>query len=384
MPTKKTYNSHSGNRRSGGGLGHCWRLLSTFSVRLMTGLQVMAGVSLLGCAASVYVNPATVSFVSIVTMAFPFFVAGVVGVGLLALLFTPRRAWISLLALILCSGSIRNYCPVNYPEEPPADSYHVMTWNLGAIKWDDSSRVALKDYLQHADLDLLCLQEICPTRVDTLISALRYRMPYNSRIGSDQKGSGVSLLSRWPVVGADSISISGNNRIQAFYVLMGEADTLIVVNCHFQSYHLDPETRTGYNAIVHQKQTDRDSMERTSHTLLRHIRENSAVRGLQVDTVADFLRSHAGRKILLMGDFNDTPVSYARQTIFEAAPLCDAWRDTGTGIGRTFNRDGIYVHIDHIFCSEQHFRPYKCSIGQTLLSDHYPVDCYIAPINNTK
>lgn len=357
-----------------------WHYICQFSTQLTTAMQCIAALMLGASAGSVYVSPDSIHGVSILGLGFPFFLAFAVLVGCIALLFTPRRSWISLVGLLACCGSIRNYSPINLPSEPPAEAWHVMTWNLGGVQWDDSSRTALKEYIQRADLDIACFQEICPTRSDTLAQALRYRMPYSSFSGKDDGGTGISILSRWPIIGVDTLSDHGANRAQAYTLLLAPGDTLFVVNVHMESMHIPHETRTDYSAIVHREQTNRDTVETISKTLLQHIAENSAIRSHQADSVADYIRHHAGQKILVMGDFNDTPISYTRQTLYEAAPLTDCWRATGTGIARTFNRNAFYVRIDHIFCSSAHFVPYQCRIDHSKLSDHYPVDTYIGNI----
>ncbi|MCI5757712.1 MAG: AP endonuclease, partial [Bacteroidales bacterium] len=56
--------------------------------------------------------------------------------------------------------------------------------------------------------------------------------------------------------------------------------------------------------------------------------------------------------------------------------LRDAYAATGRGIGRSFNRDAIYVRIDHMFCSSS-LRPYDAHIDrQATASDHYPLVCH--------
>lgn len=358
---------------------------SQFIATLMVMLQCAAVTMLIICAASVWVSPADCSWSSIIGLCFPFALAGCIGVGVVALLLACRTAWISLLGLLLCCLSIRDYCPVNLEEDIPADSWHVMTWNLGATEWNDSARNALKDYLRYAQLDLLCMQEFSPAHTDTLAEALKSTMPYSSCRTSYNGNTNISIISRWPIVRTDSLLFNEGMRAMAFHLLLAPEDTLIVVNCHLRSMHLSGETRSTYHSMVKREETNRDTMENVTKTLFQHVRENSIVRSAQVDTVAQYIHQHKDKKILVMGDMNDTPISYTRHTLMRSADLTDCYRATGNGIGRTFNRDAIYVRIDHIMCSTKHFRPYRCQVGKTLLSDHNPVDTYIQPLTlNTK
>lgn len=356
-----------------------WRNTRHILVWLMTALQCAAVGMLLLCAASVYVSPARCSWTSVLGLGFPVVVGSCVVVGLLSLIFTPKRTWISLLGILLCCGSLRNYCPVNLPHDIPEDAYHIMTWNIGGVSWEDSSRNALKAYLCVAQPHLLCIQEINSARSDTLAQTLRHILPYSNYSGRNNEETGVMILSRWPIIHVDTIMGTGAHRAQHYTLLMAPGDTLHVVNVHLQSMHLDADVRTDYSAIVKGQQTNRDTMRTTSRTLLQQVRENGIIRAHQTDSVVQYLSQLSGKKIIICGDFNDTPISYTRQQIIKSAPLTDCWRAAGNGIGRTFNRDAIYVRIDHIFCSEAHFKPYGARIDHTRLSDHYPVDVYLRP-----
>lgn len=354
--------------------------LHSFGKNVMTTLQIVAVGMLLCCAASVYVSPHAYSIVSILTLGFPFLLTLAIIIGLLALLFTPRRSWITLLGLLLCSGTIRNYCPLNLPAAAPDSAWHVMTWNMGGTDWNDSlTRASLANYLINEQLDLLVVQEISSPHADLLAANLSSRMPYSSFNG-ECEWYGHAIISRWPVLSSEKLTALGGNRTVLHQLQMPQGDTLFVVSCHLQSMHLDHAVRSDYSAIVHRQETNRDSMQQTSETLLQHIRENGALRALQADTVAQFLRAHTGRSVIVAGDLNDSPVSYTRQTIAEAAPLTDCFRASGNGIGRSFNRDAIYVRIDHLFCTDN-FKPYACRLGQTRISDHYPMHCYLLPLN---
>lgn len=352
--------------------------LQAFGTQVMTTLQTVAVGTLLLCSASVYVSPQTVKALSVFTLGFPFLLLLAIVIGLLALLFTPRRAWITLLGLVLCSGTIRNYCPVNIPRSAPDSSWHVMTWNMGGTTWDDSSRTVLHTFLEKQRLDILVVQEISSPNAGQLANCLKDQMPYSRFLG-DSQWYGHSIFSRWPILTGEKLTVSGANRAILYQIQSPLEDTLFVVSCHLQSMHLDSDVRSDYSAIVHRQETNRDSVQQTSNTLLRHIMDNGALRALQADTIAQFLRAHAGRPVIVAGDFNDTPVSYTRQVIAEAAPLTDCFRASGNGIGRSFNRDAIYVRIDHLFCTEN-FKPYACRLEQTPISDHYPLHGYLLPL----
>ena len=112
-----------------------------------------------------------------------------------------------------------------------------------------------------------------------------------------------------------------------------------------------------------------------NRTLLRKISRAAVKRARQVTEVAAFLRQHEGMSMLLCGDFNDSPVSYPHHVIDDI--LTDCYRSSGNGLGFTYRRYGMYVRIDHIFCSDD-WRAYQCKVDtKTTTSDHYPITCWI-------
>ena len=361
---------------------HSWRTLRRLMAHTLTAAQLVCVAAFGACAASVYISPVKCSWLSVLGLGFPLLLGLVCGVLLLALIFTPRRAWISLVGILACIGSIRNYMPFNIPSEPPVDAWHVMSWNVGGAAWNDSTHDAMRTFLTESQLDLLGLQELGNARADKFREALSYRMPYFCNQASNDDYTGLCLFSRWPIVGNEIICRSSGNMAQAYSVVISPKDTLIVLNCHLQSMHIDNNTRSDYEAIMHRENTNADTLETTSRSIVRYIRENSKIRALQADTIYQYLEKNSNKRLIVMGDFNDTPISYTRQHIMQAAPLLDCFREAGNGISRTFNRNAIYVRIDHILASGIYFKPYATHVTTTKLSDHNPVETYLSNINN--
>lgn len=355
------------------------RFLKRNLVRLITILQIMSAAMLGACSFSVYISPALWSWASIIGLTFPLVLLINVGIGLVALCVCRKRVWITVVGLIACVGSIRNYAPLNLPSTHPEGAWHVMTWNVGGVTGDSIASVELLDYLAEKDIDLLCLQEVSVNRMDRLTERLGDVMPYSSRQTMEKEYSGLCVLSRWPVVGSQLISQNALNMVYATQLLLAPNDTLYVINCHLQSTHIDHDTRDDYAAIMHNQDIQSSRRDTTARTLIHKLRSNSEVRALQTDAVADYLKSHEGSKIIVAGDFNDTPISYSRQKIVESGNLMDCFRDSGNGISRTFNRNAFYVRIDHILASKEHYTSYETRTETSHLSDHYPVSTYLMP-----
>ena len=75
--------------------------------------------------------------------------------------------------------------------------------------------------------------------------------------------------------------------------------------------------------------------------------------------------------VVVCGDFNDVPQSYAYRTI--AKNLDDIETTTSWGYNYTFHANGMFVDIDHVLVSQQKITPLHYSVIRESYSDHYPV-----------
>ena len=78
-----------------------------------------------------------------------------------------------------------------------------------------------------------------------------------------------------------------------------------------------------------------------------------------------------GKPIILCGDLNDSPISYACQQFSQN--LKSAYALSGNGVGFTYHEGGFLVRIDHIMYSKE-WESYGTYIDKTMKnSDHYPL-----------
>ena len=93
-----------------------------------------------------------------------------------------------------------------------------------------------------------------------------------------------------------------------------------------------------------------------------HARQAQAVRQLLDETTGD---------VIVMGDMNDTPGSFAYRTVC-GDDLRDAWADAGFGPIYTYHAHHLYVKIDHIFYLGD-LRLLSCRRDKAGESDHFPM-----------
>ena len=99
------------------------------------------------------------------------------------------------------------------------------------------------------------------------------------------------------------------------------------------------------------------------------------IRARQADAVAEEISKAKGDYILVCGDFNDTPISYAHRTV--QGPLVDSFAESGQGMGITYNQNMFWFRIDNILHSKN-MKSMNCTIDKVRYSDHYPLWCYLS------
>ncbi len=352
---------------------------AAFLRTVMTWLQV-AAVTMLWCSAgSVYVSPEHFSWISLLGIGFPIFLAFAVLVTLLSLVLAFRRSWIGIVGILCCCGTIYTYCPVNIPSPAPKSALKVISYNsmnYGAGETDENKDSRAGNYIVRSGADIFCVQEAGGSLAlrRKIRAQTRRMLPYHDTviINSDV----FACYSRLPIVKKEAICSSYGNGSAAFFLVPKRGDTILVVNNHLKSHSLSPKERADFRDIV----LDCDTLggERSVKRLFgiaKKMATSSVDRAKQAKTVSAYVKQHKHLPIILTGDFNDTPVSYARRVMSEG--LTDCFRAAGNGIGRTFNHHAMYVRIDHIFCSS-HFKPYATRVEQDgELSDHDPVVTYL-------
>lgn len=345
---------------------------------ILTGASWVSVIGLWCTAASVYVSPATFRLVGVMGIAFPVMLCGSVFCFFLCVLFAPRRCWIILLGLLMCSGSVRSYFPINPVHPDPADTtLSVMSYNchgFPGVNTDEPKREILQ-YIYNQDVDVFCYQEgnNSITNWHDLMPPFAQRYPYH-KVPYPTQTTRQGCYSRFPIIRTELVTSHTQNAVVAFWLRMPQGDSLLVLNCHLKSNNLTPEDRIQYSQMVkNPKQSQHpDSTFLTSRHLAGKIANSAGIRAAMIDTVARFLADYPNTPTIVCGDFNDTPISYSTYRM-KRMGYDDAFRLAGNGMGRSFNKDAIAVRIDHQFCND-FFLPYSAEIDDTpQWSDHYPI-----------
>ena len=114
----------------------------------------------------------------------------------------------------------------------------------------------------------------------------------------------------------------------------------------------------------------RNELSQAKHNIIPKLLDAFKMRAQQVDSIAKFLDS-ATADVILMGDFNDVPGSYAYRAMTKSG-LKDAYNSCAFGPMITYNDNRFYFRIDHIFYRGA-MKAVRVKRGNLKSSDHYPL-----------
>lgn len=340
--------------------------------------NVLVALGFLLSAYSSYIPPVDHPVLACVGLAFPFFLAFTLAFLCYWAFVCPKMLVLPLLTLVAGWPSLQLYFPVGSGQKQHSSSaIKVLTYNTQAIADDGTvkGQNAVLAYLAGCKADIICLQEFNPgvhASEKQVYQALS-EYPYHQLVRVDG-GTGLACFSKFPILSAKRIEYKSKyNGSAVFFIRLDSSDTLAVFNNHLESNKLDGHDKEVYNELL--KSPRQAHVRQDSKYLLHKLAEAAALRGPQADSVAKAIRQYHTRYMLVCGDFNDSPLSYAHRVIGQG--LTDAYVQAGTGPGFTYNQNHFYFRIDHLFVSSS-FRVLDCKVDRSIkASDHYPVWCLL-------
>jgi endonuclease/exonuclease/phosphatase family metal-dependent hydrolase len=347
-------------------------------LNVLVGANIMTIILMLVSGYSDHLSPADYQTLACAGMLFPFtLLTNVLFVAVWALL-SWKRLLVPIAGLLLAYPAIRVYVPLHGKASVPEDALCVVSYNVctfgGNYKYEHAFDTIF-NYLKAQKADIVCLQEDAPPS----LKACQAYFPYNDTVQLNAVATAgynyAGIHTRFPILKRERLNYYSRTNGSTAYYLDVDGDTVIVVNNHLESSHLDSSDRNTYEEMIKGTMA-RDTATAETKLLLGKLSEAMAIRSAQADSVHAFVERHKARyPIIVCGDFNDTPISYTRRKMAEG--LTDCYVETGRGLGISFNRRGFYFRIDHMMCSE-HFRPCASKIDSEMdVSDHYPLVCWL-------
>lgn len=364
------------------------RALFTISSRiarilLLVGTLLVSGAYLLG-AYSGYIPPVRWIIPAFLGLFFPALLVAQIGVTIFWLLAWDKRRLLLVAAVWLISlPQLLVYFPISRAEKSlgtEEESLRILSYNVCAFGFKPHTKTspnATLQYIKSSGADIVCIQEAMLNQnpwagvvSKTLRSYLDEDYPYINVIRVNRGGSTLALLSKYPIKEAKEIPLpSWVNGAVAYKVDIRGKETL-VINVHLESFRLRRVDGEDYLRLA----KEGDAI-RLKDALRAKLSPTFRSHNIQANIIHDLIQRYGSGRVIVCGDFNDTPLSYARYKIGEG--LEDAFVSKGNGLGITFHTSPFFVRIDHILFGPA-FRALRCEVDKTASeSDHYPIEAVL-------
>jgi endonuclease/exonuclease/phosphatase family metal-dependent hydrolase len=180
---------------------------------------------------------------------------------------------------------------------------------------------------------------------------------------------GIATFSRYPIIKRGEILHPGSSSLSIFTDVIIQKDTFRIYNNHLQSFRLKRMERSFIEEMA--DFNDNETFSEVKNLSAR-LKKGFVSRALQAQVVKDHVKK-SPYPVIVAGDFNDTPVSYAYRKIRKG--LNDSFVNSGYGAGFTYKGNYPANRIDYVLYDNSLVNS-DFEIIKATYSDHYPIMAY--------
>jgi len=300
----------------------------------------------------------------------------------------PGWSLISIIAIGLAYKPVLNILPFrlssSFDVKKQDKALRIMTWNVAQFNTLDNKKHPevknqMFDMINEYQPDIATFQEMVAEdstvkkhgHIDEYLEKLNfpdYFYSYNSK--DDFWGYahfGILIFSKYPIINKQTVSWYPNdyNSIFQYVDIVKETDTIRVFNIHLQSLRFSRENLK----YIDKPTVENEIVIKESKSIIGKFKRGFLRRQIQADRIRAEIKL-SPYPVIVCGDFNDVPNSYAYHTI--GKDLQNAFVEKGGGLGRTFTGISPVLRIDNIFVDKR-FDVQQFLLIKKKLSDHFPI-----------
>lgn len=342
-------------------------------------INALIGISLLLSYLSVHINPVDFALPAFFGLAYPYLlVLNIIMVIIWAMLLR-YEALISVVIIAIGFNHFANFIKLSKPSRNKENTFKVVSYNIHLFNHFENgksggSEKKIIESLKLYKPDILCLQEVFlmgnPVQSEKDLKNL-LGGDYYSHMKMLGRGKnryyGIATFSKFPIIGKGEIIHPGSSSMSIYTDILINKDTFRIYNNHLQSFRLKSMERSFIVEMTDEKET----MDEVKYFSAR-LKKGFASRSKQAHVVKNHI-NNSPFPVIVAGDFNDTPVSYAYRKIRKG--LNDSFVNSGYGAGFTYKGKYPPNRIDYILYDNALTSSFF-EIIKIRYSDHYPIIAY--------
>ncbi len=342
--------------------------------KIVFAINLFAVIALLLSYLAVYIPPDKFWVPSFFGLAYPFIIVANVLFVIYWIIVKPKYSLFSILAILCGFGFLSRYVQLS-GNNLETGGIKVISYNVrhfeGYVESNPSENSKeIVDFLNEQKPEIVCLQETRFYRnsifnLQQVVRNLKSIKHYQFARASYSYG--LVTMTSFPIVDMNEIRFKDSGNMAIFTDILIGKDTVRVFNVHLQSYGIDPERYSIVESPGLNERKDIIEVRDMAGKLKRAFQQ----RAIQARQVREYI-DKSPYPVIVCGDFNDTPMSYAYQKL--RGDLTDSFISSGKGIDRTYVGKLPSFRIDNIFYSDK-FESYNFKAYDFKMSDHLPISC---------
>jgi len=277
-----------------------------------------------------------------------------------------KQIWANIIILLIGIQYLGLFFGTQPATTETTDSIKVLSYNVrlfNRYEWlpNPDVKSEIFDFFNTEKADILCIQEFYAADE---IPNLNYKY---SHIGiQNKKGQPhIAIYSNYPrIIDTTTGNITGKsmNNTWIYSDMIIHSDTIRVYNVHLASNWFK---NSDYSFL---QNPQKEKLKEGLNGIVKRMKSSYKKRAEEAQAINEHMQK-SPFPIILCGDFNDTPLSYAYNTI--TSNLNDSFSESGKGIGRSFIKiPGL--RIDYILYDKK-FSSFNYEQHKQELSDHYAI-----------
>ncbi|MBB4119584.1 endonuclease/exonuclease/phosphatase family metal-dependent hydrolase [Mesonia hippocampi] len=309
-----------------------------------------------------YIPPKTFPFISILSLGVPVLMLANLLFCVYWVVLLKKQFLLSFIVLLFGINHIWSAVRFSKADTSHAtDDIGVMSYNVRQFNrydWISGKNIPVEitSFIKKEKPSILSLQEYYR---DKRVDLSDYNYSYIQYKGEKAK-AGHAIYSKFPIVGKGSLDFKDTYNNAIYTDLLINKDTVRVYNIHLESLKINPKVEQ----FKDNKLRD-EFISRVGHSFKQQ--------QIQVEEILASIEK-SPYPCVLTGDLNNSVFSYVYRRLSDN--FVDAFKEAGTGLGRTYVFDFISLRIDVVMVDPR-FTITGFITYNEKLSDHYPIMAYI-------
>jgi endonuclease/exonuclease/phosphatase family metal-dependent hydrolase len=358
--------------------------LRTILYKSLLAVNVFFAFTLLLSYLAVIISPGDFALPAFFGLAYPYLLLINIILVIVWAMLLKFEALISVVVIAIGFNHFLNYIQLFRGSGDKLNTYKLLSYNVRLFNYFEynngsTSEKKVIEFIKTQKPDIICLQEFFlsgnPSEEETaIITALGGRYYSHMKVSGSGKNRfyGIITLSKFPIVGKGEIVHQGSSSRSIYTDILIQKDTIRIFNNHLQSFRLKRMERSFIEEL-----TSSDSKQSEMKSLSMSLKKGFVNRSLQAQVLKEYVNK-SPYPVLVVGDFNDTPVSYSYTKIRRG--LHDSFVNSGYGAGFTYKGNYPPNRIDYILYDNSFINSFF-EIIKVRYSDHYPIVAYFKKKN---